>query len=90
MEYLYGREKRYKQLLWFCYGQYVVCNIEKKLKDRKEFKNTKYVQCIECGEWFEVPVESKSERCEKCNMIYQRERTRLRVQKHRNKKCNAM
>lgn len=90
VEYLYGREKRYKQLLWFCYGQYIVCNIEKKLKDRKEFKNTKYIQCIDCSGWFEVPVTSKSERCEECNIIYQRERTRLRVQKYRNKKCNDM
>ena len=90
VEYLYGRNKRYKQLLWFCYGQYVADNIEKNIKDRNEFKNTKYNQCIDCGEWFEVPIESKSERCEECKMIYQREKTRLRVQKYRNKKCNDM
>lgn len=29
VEYLYGREKRYKQLLWFCYGQYIVKNLKK-------------------------------------------------------------
>ena len=85
-EYLYGREKRYKQLLWFCYGQYIVDTIEKKLKDKKEFKNTKYVQCVECGEWFEAPLKSKSERCGDCNLIHHREKTRLKVQKYRNKK----
>ena len=90
VEYLYGRNKRYKQVLWFCYGQYILNNIEKNLKDRKEFKNTKYVQCADCGEWFEAPPASKSERCEECKMIYEREKTRLRVQKCRKKTCNAM
>ena len=28
VEYLYGKDKRYKQLLWFCYGQYIVNNLE--------------------------------------------------------------
>lgn len=90
VEYLYGRNKRYKQVLWFCYGQYILNNIEKNLKDRKEFKSTKYVQCVDCGEWFEAPLASKSERCGECKMIYQRAKTRLRVQKCRNKKCNDM
>ena len=48
-------------------------------------KKTKVIQCIDCGEWFEVPIESKRERCDECNIIYQREKTRLRVQKYRNK-----
>ena len=81
IEYLYGRDKRYKQLLWFCYGQYVVNNLEKNINVKK----TKVIQCIDCGEWFEAPIESKRERCDECNMIYQREKTRLRVQKYRNK-----
>lgn len=81
IEYLYGRDKRYKQLLWFCYGQYIVNNLEKNVNVKK----TKVIQCIDCGEWFEVPIESKRERCDECNIIYQREKTRLRVQKYRNK-----
>lgn len=88
VEYLYGRDKRYKQVLWFCYGQYILNNMEKNLKDRKEFKSTKYVQCVDCGEWFEAPINSRSVRCGDCNMILQREKTRLRVQKYRSKKCN--
>lgn len=81
IEYLYGRDKRYKQLLWFCYGQYIVNNLEKNIS----IKKTKVIQCIDCGEWFEVPIESKRERCDECNIIYQREKTRLRVKKYRNK-----
>lgn len=48
-------------------------------------KKTKVIQCIGCGEWFEVDIESKRERCDECNIIYQREKTRLRVKKYRNK-----
>ena len=86
VEYLYGKNKRYKQLLWFCYGQYVVNNLEKNI----EVKKRKIIQCIDCQEWIEVPIESKSTRCDKCNLIYQRKKTRLRVQKYRNNKCNDM
>ena len=51
VEYLYGKGKRYKQLLWFCYGQYVVNSLERNI----EVKKTKFIQCIDCGEWIEVP-----------------------------------
>lgn len=65
VEYLYGRDKRYKQLLWFCYGQYVVNNLEKNIKVKK----TKAIQCIDCGEWFEIDVkDTKSCRCNKCQL----------------------
>lgn len=81
VEYLYGRDKRYKQLLWFCFGQYVVHNIEKNAKDRKEFKSTKWMQCMDCGEWFEVPVESKSTRCGPCQKEYRKKWDRERKKK---------
>ena len=64
VEYLYGGNKRYKQLLWFCYGQYIVNNLENNLNVRK----TKYIQCIDCGEWVEVDIQSKSIRCSKCQL----------------------
>ena len=64
VEYLYGNNKRYKQLLWFCYGQYIVNNLENNLDVRK----TKYIQCIDCGEWVEVDIKSKSVRCNKCQL----------------------
>ena len=63
IEYLYGGNKRYKQLLWFCYGQYIVNNLENNLNVRK----TKYIQCIDCGEWVEVDIkDTKTCRCKNC------------------------
>lgn len=77
VEYLYGRDKRYKQLLWFCYGQYVVNNLEKNISVKK----TKVIQCIDCGEWFEVPIESKSTRCESCQKEHRKQWDRERKRK---------
>ena len=69
IEYLYGRDKRYKQLLWFCYGQYVVNNLEKNISVKK----TKVIQCIDCGEWFEVDIkDTESCRCNTCNMEHKK------------------
>ena len=63
VEYLYSSNKRYKQLLWFCYGQYIVNNLENNLNVRK----TKYIQCIDCGEWVEVDIkDTKTCRCKNC------------------------
>lgn len=63
VEYLYGKGKRYKQLLWFCYGQHVVNNIEKNIRTKK----TRVFQCVDCGEWIEVDIlNSKTCRCEEC------------------------
>jgi len=70
VEYLYGKDKRYKQLLWFCYGQYVVNNLEKNIN----IKKTKIIQCTDCGEWFEVSVSGKRIRCDKC---FEMERKRI-------------
>ena len=83
VEYLYGKEKRYKQLLWFCYGQYVVNNIEKNLRDKGEYKSTKDVQCVDCNEWFEVNIlNTKSCRCSKC----QHEETKRIKREYKHKK----
>ena len=79
VEYLYGREKRYKQLLWFCYGHYIVNNLEKNMEGKK----TKFIQCDDCGQWIEVPVKSKSTRCDTCQKAYRRKWDRERK---RNKK----
>ena len=69
IQYLYGNEKRGKQLFWFCYGQYVVNNLEKNIK----IKSTKYVQCIDCGEWIEVDAkDNKTIRCEDCQLAEKR------------------
>lgn len=68
-EYLYGREKRYKQLFWLCYGQYIINNLERNLTVPK----TKFVQCIDCGEWMEVSAKNnETNRCMKCYSIYRK------------------
>ena len=69
VEYLYGRDKRYKQLLWFCYGQYIYNNLKKNIGEKK----TKFIQCVDCDEWIEVDVlNSKTCRCDRCAEIYKK------------------
>ena len=76
VEYLYGNNKRAKQLLWFCYGQYIVNNLENNIGVKK----TKYIQCVDCGEWVEVDIYSNATRCKTCQheyrKMYYRERKR--------------
>lgn len=93
VEYLYGRDKRYKQLLWFCYGQYVVNNLKKNNEAEKElkeenrkikYKPTKTIQCIDCGEWFEVDINNKRAcRCNECQHQKQLEYQRISMKKSR-------
>lgn len=78
---VYGKESRRKQILWFCYGQYIVNNLENNLNVRK----TKYIQCIDCGEWVEVDVKSKSTRCSICQKKYKRDYQAALMRKKR--KC---
>lgn len=80
VEYLYGRNRRYKQLLWFCYGQYVVNNLEQNIVVHK----TKFLQCEDCGEWFEVDNANKrSVRCHQCQEINRREYKRNKQKSYR-------
>lgn len=83
VEYLYGYEKRYKQLLWFCYGLNIVSNLEKNI----QIKKTKFIQCIDCEEWFEVDINSKKIRCDNCNEIHRKEVINNNAKKyyHKNK-----
>lgn len=68
-EYLYGKKKRYKQLLWFCYGGYIVENLRKNIQP----KPIKYVQCIDCGEWIEIDVkDNATARCKVCDKLYKK------------------
>lgn len=81
VEYLYGRDKRYKQLLWFCYGQYIVNNLEKNI----DIKKTKVIQCVDCGEWFEVDTkDTKACRCPTCQHEHRKEYQRELMRKRKN------
>ena len=61
-------KKRAKQLFWFCYGEYAVEN----LKNNTKYKEPKVIQCIDCGEWFEVDKDSKLIRCEECKILHRK------------------
>lgn len=81
VEYLYGKGKRYKQLLWFCYGQYIVNNLEKNVGVKK----TKVIQCIDCCEWIEIDyTNNRTHRCKKCQEIYNRKNKTTKQQEYRN------
>lgn len=73
VQYLYGNEKRSKQLFWFCYGQYVVNNLENNLN----IKKTKYIECVDCGEWIEIDIkDNKTLRCKSCQLEEKRRKDR--------------
>lgn len=77
--YLYGSEKRCKQLLWFCYGQYIVSNLEHNFRTQK----TKFTQCVDCGEWFEVSSrDNRTHRCPSCHKEYIKSYDRARKRKN--------
>ena len=71
----------HKSVLWFCYGKYIVENLKNNFKSY-----TKVIQCVDCGEWFEVGIkDSRTCRCINCSIEHKKELTRLRVQKYRTK-----
>lgn len=82
VKFLYHvKPSKHKSVLWFCYGEEIVKNLKKHFKPK-----TKFVQCIDCGEWFETDIKNKRTcRCDNCSIEHKRELTRLRVKKHRNK-----
>lgn len=58
----------HKSVLWFCYGDYIVENIKNHFSPK-----TKVVQCVDCGEWFEINVkDTETCRCEECYSAYRR------------------
>lgn len=69
VKYLYGiRKSANKTMLWLAYGDVIYKNLSDKLKPQ-----TKEVQCVDCGEWFEVNMfDSESCRCKECYEEYRR------------------
>lgn len=71
----------HKSVLWFCYGKHIVDNIKNNFKPI-----TKTIQCIDCGEWIEVGIkDTKSCRCNTCQLEYDRYRKRLWKQQQKSK-----
>lgn len=82
VEYLYHGYKRYKQLLWFCYGQYIVNNLQQSV----EVIKTKIVQCVGCDKLIEVQIESKTIRCTECQ---KKERARINRENYLKRKIQT-
>lgn len=88
VHYLYGKNKRYKHLLWFCYGHYILASLEANLDIRK----TKFVQCSDCGEWMELSIrDHQTLRCPDCYETYRREyyKRKKREQRRQLKKMST-
>ena len=66
VKFLYHvKPSKHKDVLWFCYGGYIVEN----LKRNGCKADTKSVQCVDCGEWFEVATKNnRACRCEICQV----------------------
>lgn len=63
VKFLYGvKSNKHKILLWNCYGDTIYQNLSKHIKPK-----TKSVQCIDCGEWFDILIsDNRTCRCEDC------------------------
>ena len=59
--------------LWLCYGDIVYDNLSRKIK-----KKTKDVQCVDCGDWFEVDIkDNETCRCDDCRKKHLKEIKKL-------------
>ena len=72
VKFLYEvKPSKHKAVLWFCYGKYIVENLEKNGCK----SDTKVIQCVDCGEWIEVINDKKhlkTCRCELCEKEYKK------------------
>lgn len=70
VKFLYHvKPSKHKAALWFCYGKYIVEN----LKSNNCKLDTKVIQCVDCGEWFEVNVkDNETCRCSECYAEYRK------------------
>ena len=80
VKFLYGiKNGKNKTALWMCYGDYIVENLERIFKPQ-----TKVIQCIDCGEWFEVGAfDSRTERCDECYKEYRKKYKALKERERR-------
>lgn len=69
VQYVYGKNIRYKELLWFCFGNHIVRNLERNIPAGK----TKYIPCTDCGEWIEIGrKDNRTCRCRTCQSLYKK------------------
>lgn len=67
IKFLYGiKSNKHKMLLWNCYGDIIYQNLSNHIQPK-----TKSIQCIDCGEWFDISVNNKKTcRCDSCKKEY--------------------
>ena len=82
VKYLYGiKESKYKDMLWTCYGEHILENLEKHFRYK-----TKVIQCVNCGEWIEVDIfDSATCRCKECYDEYRKKYKAQKEKERRNK-----
>jgi hypothetical protein len=82
VKYLYGiKESKHKAMLWLCYGDIIYENLKKKLKQK-----TKTIQCVDCGEWFEIDIfDSATCRCKECYEDYRKKYKAQKEKERRNR-----
>lgn len=85
VKFLYDVKKsKHKAALWLCYGDILYDNLLNNIH-----KKTKDIQCIDCGEWFEVDVkDNETCRCSECRDEHVRKLARLRKQKQRKREMS--
>lgn len=92
VKYLYERKSIYKEMFWLCYGEYLFANLERNTLKKSvgvsksiiKGNNQKEVQCVDCGEWFEVgKYNSATCRCKECQQEVNKINARLRKRKQR-------
>ena len=81
VKFLYHvKPSKHKAALWFCYGDYIVEN----LKRNNCKADTKIIQCIDCGEWFESSIfDSAKDRCDECYEVYRKKYKALKEKERR-------
>lgn len=78
----YVKPSSHKSVLWFCYGKYIVENLKNHFKS-----TTKTIQCVDCGEWFEINIkDNETCRCNECYSEYRKACVRENMKKYREKK----
>ena len=70
VKFLYGiKSNKHKMLLWNCYGDIIYQNLSEHIQLK-----TKSIQCVDCGEWFDVSVNNKKTcRCDSCKKEHRNE-----------------
>ena len=71
-----------KGLLWSCYGDIILNNIKNNIDKPK----IKIINCVDCGEEFEISIKNKRTcRCINCNILRKKDINRNKVRKFRSR-----